>query len=212
MKIAREGVVFIVGFLSPALVFAFFGLWILFGLFLLLGFFFGFFFRDPARTIPRNAKAILSPADGRIVGIQTVDSHPSFQSPVTVISIFLSLFDVHITRAPFSGTVKRIDVKSGKFYKAYKAEASQKNASSSILVSGDRLNILIKQIVGFAARRIKCFIKEKERIDKGQKIGLICFGSRVELYLPQGVEIKASLGQKVRAGETEIAEIKNDTH
>jgi len=208
MRIAKEGVPFIVPFLALAILFFVLGLWLFFAIFLIIASSFCFFFRDPKRKIPQNKSIILSPADGKIVKIQTIESPPSFPSSVTIVSIFLSLFDVHITRAPLSGIVKEIEYKPGKFFPAYKDEASLRNGSNSILIKGDEKSILIKQIVGFAARRIRCFVKKNERIMRGQKIGLIYFGSRVDIFLPQEVQLKINLNQKVKAGETEIAEIK----
>ena len=210
MKLAKEGLVFIVPGLALCVIFLTVSLWFLFLIFLIITFGFCYFFRDPKRTIPQNKNMLLAPADGKIVKIQTDESHPSFPSPVNVISIFLSLFDVHITRAPLNGTVKEIEYKPGQFFPAYKDEASLRNESNSLFINGEKLNILVKQIAGVAARRIKCFIKKNERITKGQKMGLIYFGSRVDLFLPQNIQIKVSLNQKVKAGLTEIAEIKNE--
>jgi len=210
MKIAKEGLIFIVPALALCILFLTVSLWFPFVIFLIITLAFCYFFRDPKRSIPLNKNTLLAPADGRIVKIQTEESHPSFPSPVNVISIFLSLFDVHITRAPLSGTVKEIDYKPGRFFPAYKDEASSRNESNSLFINAAKLNILVKQIAGVAARRIKCFVKKNERITKGQKMGLIYFGSRVDLFLPQDIQLKVSLNQKVKAGLTEIGEIKNE--
>ncbi len=121
----------------------------------------------------------------------------------------MSLFDVHITRAPISGTVREVEYKPGKFFSAYKDKASFKNESNSILINGDETNILVKQIAGFAARRIKCFVKKNEMITGGQKIGLIYFGSRIDIFIPKGIQLKVNLNQKVKAGCTEIGEKKH---
>ena len=210
MKIAKEGLIFIIPALALCIIFLTVSLWFPFMVFLIITFGFCYFFRDPKRSIPQNKNMLLAPADGKIVKIQTDESHPSFTSPVNVISIFLSLFDVHITRAPLTGTVKGIEYKPGQFFPAYKDEAGSRNESNSLFINGDKLNILVKQIVGLAARRIKCFVKKNERITRGQKMGLIYFGSRVDLFLPQNIQLKVSLNQKVKAGLTEIAEIKNE--
>jgi len=209
MKITKEGMPFIVPVLVLALLFSALGLWLLFAVFLIITSCFFYFFRDPKREIPQNENLLLSPADGKVVKIQKVESHPSFFSPVTIVSIFLSLFDVHITRAPISGTVREVEYKPGKFFSAYKDKASFKNESNSILINGDETNILVKQIAGFAARRIKCFVKKNEMITGGQKIGLIYFGSRVDIFIPQGIQLKVNLNQKVKAGCTEIGEKKH---
>lgn len=208
MKIVNEGLPFIVPSWALAILFFMFRLWVLFAIFLIIGSFLCFFFRDPKRKIPKDKNLLLSPADGKIVKIQAVESHPSFTSSATIVSIFLSLFDVHITRAPLSGIVKEVEYKPGQFFHAYKDESSLRNESNSIFINGDEINILIKQIAGIVARRIKCFVKKNERTMRGQKIGLIYFGSRVDIFLPPEVQLKISLNQKVKGGETEIAEIK----
>lgn len=183
------------------------GYWHISIIFLIIAFCFIYFFRDPQRKIPQNKNLLTSPADGKIVKIQTVESHPSFPSSVTIVSIFLSLFDVHITRSPLFGIVKEMENKPGQFFPAYKDEASSRNKSNSLFIDGNEVNILIKQIAGVLARRIKCFVEKNRRIKQGEKIGLIYFGSRVEVFLPQGLDIKINVGQKVKAGETVIAEI-----
>jgi phosphatidylserine decarboxylase len=115
-----------------------------------------------------------------------------------------------ITRASIAGVVEGIEYIPGEFFRAYKDEADLKNESNSIFIKGDKTNLLIKQIVGFAARRIKCFVKKNERVEKGQKLGLMYFGSRVNIFLAEEVRLKIQLNQKVRGGETEIGEVKNE--
>ena len=208
MKVAKEGFPFIAPFLGLAILFSVISLWAFFVISLIISFAFCCFFRDPKRKVPKNEYVLVAPADGKIVKIQNVESHPFFPSSVTVISIFLSLFDVHITRAPLPGIVKEIEGKNGQFFPAYKDEASLRNRYSSLLINSDKTNILIKQIAGVLARRIKCFVERNEKITKGQKIGLIYFGSRVDIFLSQELQLRVALNQKVKAGETEIAEIK----
>jgi phosphatidylserine decarboxylase len=207
MKVTKEGFPFIIPSLVLCILSLLVGWWILFGLFIILTSAFCFFFRDPIRRPAQNSRALLSPADGKVVKIQKVESCPGFSSPVTVVSIFLSLFDVHITRAPISGVVKELEYKAGKCFKAFKDEASLENEHNLIFLEGEKARILVKQIVGFAARRIKCFVRKNDMVIKGQKIGLMYFGSRVDLHLPQEIRIKVALNQKVKAGITEIAEV-----
>jgi phosphatidylserine decarboxylase len=207
MKIAKEGFPFIFPILTLACLFFALGLWFLVGLSLVIASCFGFFFRDPKRRVPQDENSILSPADGKIVKIQTIPSHPSFPSSVRTISVFLSLLDVHITRSPVSGYIDGIEYHPGKFFAANNDKASLENESNSIFLKGDRVNIFIKQIVGVLARRIKCFVKRGERVTCGQKMGLMYFGSRVDLFIPGEVQMKVQLNQKVRAGETVIAEL-----
>lgn len=207
---SKEGLTFIIPSIGLAVLFLIFRAWILFGICLIITSGFCFFFRDPKRQIPQNENLILAPADGKVIKIQNIESHPSFPSSVKMVSIFLSLFDVHITRAPVTGVAERIEYTPGEFFSANKDEASLKNESNSIFLKGDKTNLFLKQIVGFAVRRIKCFVKENERVVKGQKLGLMYFGSRVDIYLGEEVRLKIKLNQKVRAGETEIGEMKNE--
>jgi len=207
MKIAKEGFLFIAPSLALAVLFLAVGWWPLGVVFLLFAAAFVFFFRDPVRKIPEDGRLILSPADGKVLRVEPLPSHPDLPGPVTRVCIFLSLFDVHLTRAPLTGTVRRIDYHPGKFFPAYRDEAGELNESNSLLIQGERLAVSLKQIVGVAARRIKCFVRADDRIVRGQKIGLMYFGSRVEICLPPGTKIKTDVGQKVKAGESVIAEV-----
>jgi len=207
MKIAKEGLLFIAPSLALAVLLLYAGWWPLSVVFLLLAAAFVFFFRDPVRKIPEDERLVLSPADGKVLMIDSLPSHPDLPGPVTHICIFLSLFDVHLTRAPLTGTVRRVDYHPGKFFPAYRDEAGKLNESNSLLIQGEKLAVFLKQIVGVAARRIKCFVRADDRIVRGQKIGLMYFGSRVEVFLPPGTKIKTEVGQKVKAGESVIAEV-----
>jgi len=207
MKISKEGLLFIGPSLALAVLLLTVGWWPLGAFFLLLAAAFVFFFRDPVRKIPEDGRLILSPADGKVLRVEPLLSHPDIPGPVTRVCIFLSLFDVHLTRAPLTGTVRRIDYHPGKFFPAYRDEAGELNESNSLLIHGEKIPIFLKQIVGVAARRIKCFVRADDRVARGQKIGLMYFGSRVEVFLPPGTTIKAGVGQKVKAGESVIAEV-----
>lgn len=207
MKIAKEGLLFIGPSLALAVLLLTVGWWPLGVFFLLLAAAFVFFFRDPVRKIPEDGRLILSPADGKVLRVDTLPSHPDLPGPVTRVCIFLSLFDVHLTRAPLTGTVRRVDYHPGKFFPAYRDEASELNESNSLLIHGEKVPVFLKQIVGVAARRIKCFVRADDRVARGQKIGLMYFGSRVEVCLPPGTKIKTDVGQKVKAGESVIAEV-----
>ncbi len=202
-----------------ALVPMFFG-WGLLGwplLFLSLGVF--AFFRDPERVVPQADDAIVAPADGLVTLIKTVEppaemqiddgsGHPGLSSAaVTRISIFMSVFDVHINRAPIAGTVRRVVYVPGKFVNADLDKASEENERQHILIERtDGLQIGFTQIAGLVARRIMPFVKPGDTVAKGQRIGLIRFGSRVDVYLPAGTEPKVLMGQKIVAGETILAE------
>jgi phosphatidylserine decarboxylase len=207
MKIAREGLLFILPTLALATLSAVSGWWPPAAFFTVLAAAFIFFFRDPARRPPEGEHLVVSPADGKVVRIDTFPSHPDIPGPVTRVCIFLSLYDVHLTRAPLSGDVRRVDYHPGKFFPAYRDEASELNESNGILLAGERVPLFVKQIVGVAARRIKCFVRAGERVARGQKIGLMYFGSRLEITFPPGITMRAGVGQKVRAGESVIAEV-----
>lgn len=198
----------------------FFG-WQLIGwplLFLSLGVF--AFFRDPERVIPQDENSIVSPADGLVTMITTVEPPAEMQvddgsgyaglpaGPVTRISVFMSVFDVHINRAPISGTIRRVVYIPGKFVNADLDKASEENERQHILVErADGLQIGFTQIAGLVARRIIPFVKPGDIVAKGQRIGLIRFGSRVDVYLPAGTSPKVLMGQKIIAGETVLAEV-----
>ncbi len=178
------------------------------------------FFRDPRRVTPLGDNLIISPADGLVTLIKQMDAPrelviddgtgaPGLSSgPVTRISIFMSVFDVHINRAPIGGTVRRVVYIPGRFVNADLDKASEENERQHILIErGDGTRIGFTQIAGLVARRIVPFVKPGDMLAAGQRVGLIRFGSRVDVYLPAGTEPKVLIGQKVIAGETVLAEI-----
>ena len=173
------------------------------------------FFRDPIRTTPRGDRLVIAPADGLVTMIAKVPSPPELRGPdglsdpdYTRVSIFMSVFDVHINRAPISGRVTRIAYVPGKFVNADLDKASEDNERQHFLIEGaDGLRIGFTQIAGLVARRILSFVRQGDSVDAGQRIGLIRFGSRVDVYLPSGTAPKVLLGQRAIAGETVLAEI-----
>jgi phosphatidylserine decarboxylase len=178
------------------------------------------FFRDPERVVPQNDSWILSPADGLVSMIAEVDPPAELQGDdgtgliglpegkVTRISIFMSVFDVHINRAPIGGLVRRLIYIPGKFMNADLDKASDENERQHILMErGDGVAIGFTQIAGLVARRIVPFVKPGDMVAVGQRVGLIRFGSRVDVYLPAGTDAKVLIGQKMIAGETVLAEI-----
>jgi phosphatidylserine decarboxylase len=178
------------------------------------------FFRDPERVVPQGSDLIVSPADGLVTLIQQVPPPIELQAPgaqgeaglaaepVTRISIFMSVFDVHINRAPIGGTVARVIYIPGKFVNADLDKASDENERQHVLIErADGVRVAFTQIAGLVARRIVPFIKPGDIVAAGQRVGLIRFGSRVDVYLPSGTESKVLLGQKVIGGETVLAEI-----
>ena len=173
------------------------------------------FFRDPVRTTPHGDRLIVAPADGLVTMIARVSPPPELRGgdgladgEYTRVSIFMSVFDVHINRSPITGRIRRIAYVPGKFVNADLDKASEDNERQYFLIEGsDELRIAITQIAGLVARRIMSFVREGDVVEAGQRIGLIRFGSRVDVYLPAGTSPKVLLGQRTIAGETVLAEV-----
>ena len=197
-----------------SLVSEFFG-WLLIGLTIWVA----AFFRDPVRTTPADPKLIVAPADGMVTMIQRVAAPPELAGEggltgeFTRVSIFMSVFDVHINRSPIAGIVRRIAYVPGKFLNAELEKASEDNERQYFIVErDDGLKIGFTQLAGLVARRIMTFVKEGDRVVAGERIGLIRFGSRVDVYLPAGTGSQVLLGQRAIAGETILGEIGVDPH
>ena len=177
------------------------------------------FFRDPVRTTPRGDKLIVAPADGLVTMIARVGPPPELRGgegladgDYTRVSIFMSVFDVHINRAPITGRIGRIAYVPGKFVNADLDKASEDNERQHFLIEGsDGVKIGFTQIAGLVARRILSFVREGDMVEAGQRVGLIRFGSRVDVFLPAGTSPKVLLGQRTIAGETVLAEVGVDT-
>ncbi|HVM62059.1 MAG TPA: phosphatidylserine decarboxylase family protein [Verrucomicrobiae bacterium] len=164
------------------------------------------FFRDPEATVPADAKLIVAPATGRIVEIKTIDDPRFLGGEATRVAIFLSVFDVHVQRAPIAGTIKLVEYKKGKFLDARDPQASLQNESRVVgIESADGFRVTVRQISGLIARRIVGWAAEGTALAKGERFGMIRFGSRVELYVPAGTEIAAKVGDYAIGGETIIA-------
>ncbi len=169
-----------------------------------------FFFRDPDRQIPHQPGAVVSPADGRIIEISETEEPEFLQQRATKVSIFLSVFDVHVNRAPMEGQVKFFRYQKGRFFRAYLDEASTENEQTLIGLENGNQRLLFKQIAGLIARRIVCDLREGHKVQRGERIGMIKFGSRVDLFFPVGsVELKVQLKDKVKAGESIIGVFKH---
>ena len=173
------------------------------------------FFRDPIRTTPKGEGLIIAPADGLVTMITRVEPPRELQGedalpaePVIRVSIFMSVFDVHINRTPIAGEIKRVVYISGKFLNADLDKASEDNERQHILVEGhDGTRVGFTQIAGLVARRIVPWVKPGDFVGTGQRVGLIRFGSRVDVYLPAGTEPEILLGQRTMAGETIVARV-----
>ena len=175
--------------------------WVSFGVFLLLLIaYVAFFFRNPPRTIPADPSVIVSPADGKVVKIDRVGG-------VTKVSIFLSLFNVHVNRSPIAGRIEAVDYRKGTFKAAYNNAASVENERNVIMVRNGKINIVFTQIAGVVARRIVFWKRVGDIVEKGELVGLIRFGSRVDILFPAGTEVTVAVGDRVRGGASPIGRI-----
>ena len=158
------------------------------------------FFRDPDRTPPALPGALVAPADGRVMMVtETTDP---WVGPAVRISIFLSPLDVHVNRAPVGGLVKNVEYAAGRFMAAYRPEASDENERCTVSVEGETARVAVKQIAGVLARRIVCRARPGDSLRTGERYGLIRFGSRTDLVVPRGTEIRVRVGDRVRGGES----------
>jgi phosphatidylserine decarboxylase len=164
------------------------------------------FFRDPERNPPGGKGLIVSPADGKVVSIAEIKDESFYPAPATRISIFLSPLDVHINRAPVGGIIEEIKYQRGKFVAAYKEDASTGNEQNALrFVDADGRKLGVVQVAGVVARRIICRVKPGDALARGERFGLIMFGSRTDTYLPRGCRIEVIEGQRVKGGETIVA-------
>jgi phosphatidylserine decarboxylase len=206
MKIDKAGVPFIAGALVPAAVLAGARRYGWATGFAALGAFFAYFFRDPDRQVPTEPGLVVSPADGRVVIAGDADPRWSPPGAWKQITIFLSPMDVHMNRTPVDGRVTRVDYREGKFLPAYKQEANE-NELNEIWVDHHGEPVVVRQIVGVLARRIVCRVVEGQALARGERIGLMKFGSRMDVFLPARAEVLARVGEQVVAGETVLARL-----
>lgn len=171
------------------------------------------FFRDPERVTPTAENLVICPADGRLLPIVNADPPPELHLPQGTyirLSIFMNVFNVHVNRIPCNGTVTTLAYRPGKFFNASFDKASAENERMGIRLTTDSgQEIGLVQIAGLVARRIVCNVREGQSVCRGVRFGIIRFGSRVDVYLPDGVRVLASAGQSVKAGETVLAEFQN---
>lgn len=164
-----------------------------------------YFFRDPDRIVPDTEEALVSPADGKVILVDKIFDDRFINDHVYKISIFMNIFDVHVNRFPSLGTVEAITHRPGRFYSANTERGALQNEFCALAVSTDSgERYVVVQVAGLIARRIVCWAVRGERLDRGQRFGIIRFGSRVDLYLPLHTRIEVSPGQRVKAGETLI--------
>ena len=187
--------VFVLSLLLVILHFFYLGL-----IFFVLALFIGYFFRNPRREIPQGQNLIVSPADGQVVKISRIPNGAS------TISIFLNIFNVHVNRSPISGTLDQLEYKRGKFKVAFDEEASRVNEQNVITISGQAGRVVVRQIAGLIARRVVCWKKPGCSLTRGELIGLIRFGSRVDIELPEQARILVKLGDRVKGGSSILGE------
>jgi phosphatidylserine decarboxylase len=214
VSFAREGLIFIaIAALVAAGTFALalnrrsWPLWLLAFLLTVIALWVAYFFRDPERTGPRGERVVIAPADGKVVLIQEVDE-PAFMGGRTKrVSIFMNVFNVHVNRYPVSGTVRYVKYNPGKFLNAAVEKSSTENEQMSVGIETGGVRILVRQIAGLIARRIVTYSKEGEQVEQAQRMGLIRFGSRVDVYLPLDAVVTAKIGDMTIAGSSVIAEL-----
>ena len=203
LYVAREGHPFIMIAFAAALL-AWMSGWII-GFALLIGLtvFIAFFFRNPNRNVPTEAGLVVAPADGRIVAVEEGVPAPHTEKKSTKVSIFMSVLNVHINRFPVAAKVKGITYHPGKFLVASVDKASDHNERNAIVLEDDHgREFTVVQIAGLVARRIICYLRKGDDCERGDRFGLIRFGSRVDIYMPPEASAKVSVGDRVRAGET----------
>jgi phosphatidylserine decarboxylase len=166
------------------------------------------FFRDPERTPPAGEDLVVSPADGKVISVAEVDEGRYLNRRMKRICVFMNVFNVHVNRVPVSGRVEAVRYNPGKFLMGYAEKASLDNEQNAIVIRRtDGGDVLFIQIAGLVARRIVCYLKGGERVARGERFGLIRFGSRVDVYLPPDTEIRVKVGEKVRAGESVLGKL-----
>ena len=206
LPVAREGFPFILTGVVLTGLFFVLHLPLLGAVFCALTLFTVYFFRDPSRTPQVEEKAVLAPADGKLLGVTGLErSAGNPEGKVLKVSIFMSLFDVHVNRIPAAGKIAQVSYHPGKFLAANLDKASEQNERNTVtLETGEGRKVVFVQVAGLIARRIACWVKQGDEVRTGQRFGLIRFGSRVDLFLPADSRVVAVPGEKVRAGETII--------
>lgn len=166
-----------------------------------------FFFRDPNRNVPEGKEVIISPADGKIIKISEVEENKYIHGKAIMVSIFMSIFNVHVNRIPISGKVEFLEHKAGEYKAAFTDSSSELNEQSLIGIKTLQTKILFKQIAGIIARRIINNLKTGDEVKSGERFGMIKYGSRLDLFLPLSSKINVRINEKVKAGETIISKL-----
>jgi phosphatidylserine decarboxylase len=205
IAVAREGYPFIAFIAFATIIFALIGYDIIALITLFLTGFVVYFFRDPERISPNDEDVVVAPADGKIILIEKIFDDRFVNDHVYKISIFMSVFDVHVNRIPFAGKIEKIQYAPGSFYAANTDQGGLANEHCGVILTTEKdFRYAVVQIAGLIARRIVCWVEKGDTIERGKRFGMIRFGSRVDLYLPQNMQLEVSTGQRVKAGETVI--------
>lgn len=203
IPVAGEGYPFIGFSVFATVVFALLGYDIITFCAMLFTAFVLYFFRDPSRIIPAAPDALVSPADGKVIVVEKIFDDRFVNEQVYKVSIFMNIFNVHVNRTPFPGTVTAVTYSPGRFYSADTERGALENEFCAVTMSTDAdQRFAVVQVAGLIARRIVCWVEQGDCLSRGQRFGLIRFGSRVDLYLPLKTQLEISTGQKVKAGET----------
>lgn len=193
---AATGLLFVLGWTSSAIASLCLTLFVL------------FFFRDPDRTVPPGDGVVVSPADGRVIVVKDIYEPDHLKQDVKQISVFLSVFNVHVNRVPVGGTVEKVHYNPGKFLAAWNDKASTDNEQTAMVITAGAHRILVKQIAGLIARRIVCYAKPGDAVKTGARYGLIRFGSRVDIFLPKDADLMVKVGDRIKGARDVIAVVK----
>ena len=214
MNFAREGLLFIaiaaviaIGGFGFAITRRSWGLWLAAFVLLLLALWVAYFFRDPERLGERGPSLVVSPADGKLIMITEVDEPSFIKGRAIRLSIFMNVFNVHVNRYPVDGIVRYVHYNKGKFFNAAAEKSSLENEQMSVGIDTGRYRLLVRQIAGLIARRIVTYSKMDEKVRQGERMGIIRFGSRVDVFLPHGSKVRAKLGDVTTAGVTILGDL-----
>src|SRR5210317_172827 len=208
IPVAREGYPYIAFIAFTTFIFALLEYDLIALIMLFLTGFVVYFFRDPDRISPDDEDVVVSPADGKVILVEKIFDDRFVNEHVYKISIFMSVFDVHVNRTPYSGRVEKIVYTPGSFYAANTDQGGLANEHCGVVLSTAKdFRYAVVQVAGLVARRIVCWAEKGDKIERGSRFGLIRFGSRVDIYLPQQMQLEVRSGQRVRAGETVIGYI-----
>lgn len=207
MRFDRAGLPFVIAVAGPAVACAAFGWTLPAAGLALLALFVLWFFRDPERRVPIDPSLVVAPADGRVKVAGPSEAGVGPAGEWQQISIFLSPLDVHINRVPIAGRVTHVEYRPGRFLAAYRPEAARDNERSEVWIERDGVRVVVRQVVGVLARRVVCRLVEGQEVGPGQRMGLMKFGSRMDVFVPASATIAVSVGDRVRAAETVVARL-----